>query len=80
MNFFQQSTERTLKMLQERSKNITNIFSKTIEELKLVNHDIQLMVEDKQLEKAKIEADLNTLSTQEKENEAVITKLSSIFE
>jgi hypothetical protein len=80
MSFFQQSTERTLKMLQERSKNITNIFSKTIEELKLVNHDIQLMVEDKQVEKAKIEADLNTLSTQEKENEAVISKLSSIFE
>ena len=80
MNFFQQSTERTLKMLQERSKNITNIFGRTIEELKLVNHDIQTLVDEKKIEKAKIEADLNILSIQEKENEAVISKLSSIFQ
>lgn len=80
MNFFQQSTERTLEMLQKRSKNITNIFSKTMEELRLVNEDIQTLAEEKKAQKAKIESELNVLSTQEAENNNVISKLSKIFE
>jgi hypothetical protein len=80
MNLFQQSTERTLEMLQKRSKNITNIFSKTMEELRLVNEDIQTLAEEKKAQKAKIESELNVLSTQEAENNNVISKLSKIFE
>lgn len=80
MNLFQQSTERTLDMLQKRSKNITNIFSKTMEELRLVNEDIQTLAEEKKAQKAKIESELNVLSTQEAENNNVISKLSKIFE
>ena len=80
MNIFQQSTERTLEMLQKRSKNITNIFSKTMEELRLVNEDIQTLAEEKKAQKAKIESELNVLSTQEAENNNVISKLSKIFE
>jgi hypothetical protein len=80
MNIFQQSTERTLDMLQKRSKNITNIFSKTMEELRLVNEDIQTLAEEKKAQKAKIESELNVLSTQEAENNNVISKLSKIFE
>jgi hypothetical protein len=80
MNIFQQSTERTLDMLQKRSKNITNIFSKTMEELRLVNEDIQTLSNEKLAEKAKIEADLLVLSTQQNENNNVISKLNKIFE
>jgi hypothetical protein len=80
MNLFQQSTERTLEMLQKRSKNITNIFSKTMEELRLVNEDIQTLAEEKKAQKAKIQSELNVLSIQEAENNNVISKLSKIFE
>jgi hypothetical protein len=80
MNIFQQSTERTLDMLQKRSKNITNIFSKTMEELRLVNEDIQTLDEEKKAQKAKIQSELNVLSIQEAENNNVISKLSKIFE
>ena len=80
MNLFQQSTERTLDMLQKRSKNITNIFSKTMEELRLVNEDIQTLSDEKLAQKAKIESDLLVLSTQQQENNNVISKLNKIFE
>jgi hypothetical protein len=80
MNLFQQSTERTLDMLQKRSKNITNIFSKTMEELRLVNEDIQTLSDEKLAQKAKIESELSVLSNQQQENNNVISKLNKIFE
>jgi hypothetical protein len=51
-----------------------------MEELRLVNEDIQTLSNEKLAEKAKIEADLLVLSTQQNENNNVISKLNKIFE
>lgn len=66
--------------LKDRSKKIVDVFTKTVDDLTQVNADIQKVAEQKAIEKARIEADLTALTTQQDDNNRVISKIQKIFE
>lgn len=76
---FQESSERALKSLQNRSKSIVDVFTKTVDDLNVVNTDIRMLATEKEIEKAKIEEQLVTLAEQEAQNTNVINKINQIF-
>ena len=79
MNVFQMSSEKSIKKLQEKSRSIIDVFSKTIDELSVVNSDIKLLSEEKVAEKAKIDEELALLANQEASNQKVIENIKKVF-
>ena len=73
------SSEKSIKKLQEKSRSIIDVFSKTIDELSVVNSDIKLLSEEKVAEKAKIDEELALLANQEASNQKVIENIKKVF-
>jgi len=78
--WFNSKPQDSVLELQDRSKNVVDVFTRTVEDLKQINHDIQNLSEKKEQEKAKLEGELATLDGQKVSNNKVIEKINKIFE
>lgn len=69
----------TLASLQTDSRNILNIFSKTIDDLSTVNNEILNLKDEKESQILDLQKESINLSEQAKVNDNVIRKLNSLF-
>ena len=69
----------TLASLQTDSRNILNIFSKTIDDLSTVNNEILKLKDEKESQILDLQEESINLSEQAKVNDNVISKLNSLF-
>lgn len=69
----------TLASLQTDSRNILNIFSKTIDDLSTVNNEILNLKDEKESQILDLQKESINLSEQAKVNDNVISKLNSLF-
>lgn len=69
----------TLASLQTDSRNILNIFSKTIDDLSTVNNEILKLKDEKESQILDLQKESINLSEQAKVNDNVISKLNSLF-
>lgn len=69
----------TLASLQTDSRNILNIFSKTIDDLSTVNNEILNLKDEKESQILDLQKESMNLSEQAKVNDNVIRKLNSLF-
>jgi len=71
--------KNTVKSLQDESSAITDVFTKTVNDLLAVNQKIEAESTKKEAEKAQLEADLAALNEQMVKNQNVIGKIKAIF-
>lgn len=69
----------TLASLQTDSRNILNIFSKTIDDLSAINNEILNLKDEKESQILDLQKESINLSEQAKVNDNVISKLNSLF-
>lgn len=78
MSLFSSKTD--VSKLLQKSSNIVNVFTKTVNDLKEVNEQIETAMEEKQEERKRLETDITTLDTLKSTHVKVISKITSIFE
>lgn len=66
--------------LQTKSSNILDVFTKTVNELKSVNDEIQTSREETISRISQLELDLSSLNETRVKNESVILKIEKILE
>lgn len=68
-----------VKKLQDRSSNIVNVFTQTVNDLKKVNEEINVHINEREIKIKALLGENKSLSTQMNENGKVIEKISSFF-
>lgn len=68
-----------VKKLQEKSDGIISVFTKTINELKVVNDEVDKELTSREQEKARIENELVLLNTTKAKNTTTINKINSLL-
>ncbi len=69
-----------IKKVQDKSKSIVSVFTKTITDLSSVNTEINSHVEERQTKIKNLASEVDLLATQKTENEKLIAKLNKLFE
>jgi len=81
MGLFSKKPKKTgVELLQEKSKNVVNVFTQTVDELRSINEDVRTSVEELATAKAQIEKDICELNTLQQSNEKVIFNIQKIME
>ena len=70
----------SVKTLQEKSKNIINVFTKTIDELNEVNVKVAKLTTEKEETVSKLQNDISMLSTLCQNNLNIVKKISRMIE
>ena len=68
-----------VKLFQDRSKKILDVFNVTMSELRQVNEQIHATVEEKEEEKKQLELDIQTLENQASSNLKVLNNIEKIL-
>lgn len=66
--------------ISQKSSRILDVFTKTVDDLTILNTEIDFQSENLEKEKARIEADLATLNQHKEKHNSVISKINKIFE
>ena len=81
MGWFSKKVEKTtVEVLQERSSNIVNVFTKTVEELQDVNQEVGESVEILTETREQINRDIGSLNELRMKNEKIIFNIQKIME
>lgn len=81
MGLFSKKPKKTgVELLQEKSKNVVNVFTQTVDELRSINEDVRTSVDELATAKAQIEKDICELNTLQQSNEKVIFNIQKIME
>lgn len=81
MGLFSKKPKKTgVELLQDKSNNIKNVFTKTITDLQEVNEDIAENVDEMQVTKLQLEKDIESLNQLRSGNEKVIFNIQKIME
>jgi len=74
-----QPKKSKIEHLNERSENVINVFTETVNSLKTINEEIDSHKAEKLAEKAKLESHIETLEERSKANTLVINNIQKIF-
>ena len=74
------SKKTDVERLHQKSTNIVDVFTKAVEGLTKVNEEVKTTVEKKQVEKEKLNEEIDALGTLKSRHDKVISKITSIFE
>lgn len=66
--------------LQEQSKTILDVFTKTVTDLTEVNNEADQLSKKKEEEKKKLEEEITSLGSIKADNQKVIEKINKLFE
>lgn len=66
--------------LQNRSNDVLSVFTKTVNDLKSINTEVDKEVATREEEKARIEEELSALNRTKASNELVVSKINKFFE
>ena len=66
--------------LQEQSKTILDVFTKTVTDLTEVNNEADQLSKQKEEEKKKLEEEITSLGNIKADNQKVIEKINKLFE
>lgn len=69
-----------VKDLAKRSKDIVSVFTKTVKDLKDVNVSVEKEVQDREVKKNAIIAEMVELNITKAQNELIISKINKFFE
>lgn len=70
----------TIKDLQKRSKDVIGVFTKTVNDLKGINSIVEKEVQDREIKKAAIIAEMIELNVTKAQNELIISKINKLIE
>ena len=74
------SKKTDVERLHQKSTDIVDVFTKAVEGLTKVNEEVKTTVEKKQVEKEKLNEEIDALGTLKSRHDKVISKITSIFE
>lgn len=80
MGWFSKKEKNDVELFQEKSKNVVNIFTRTVDELRAINEAVGASVEEKYAIKCQLEKDISDLNTLRQGNEKVIFNIQKIME
>lgn len=70
----------TSKQLEKESNKILDVFTKTVDSLKLINETASTSINEGERKKAEIEAEIASLNVIKTKNQTVIGKIEKLFE
>jgi hypothetical protein len=72
-------TKNNVAKLQQKSDNILNVFTQTVQDLTLVNHDVEEELKAREEEIKRIQAEQEQLTIVKSSNEKMITKINTFI-
>jgi hypothetical protein len=72
-------TKNNVVKLQQKSDNILNVFTQTVQDLTLVNHDVEEELKAREEEIRRIQAEQDQLTIVKSSNEKMITKINTFI-